>query len=374
MKEKRPLTGIVLERMLQIINSVVLVLLVACYAATEIPPADFWPLAFITMGYPIILALTVAFTIYWILRRNWWLFLNIALLVYRWDLTQTTVQLRQGISATDSTEGIKVMTFNVRLFDYYNWSHNKETRHWTYDFLFNQQPNILCIQEFYHDNTGYFPTIDTLMIVNSIKHAHTENYVTKLNRKQLWGMATLTSYPIVEKGRINFEGTFGNLGIYTDLLIDDDTVRVYNIHLQSIRLSREGYEILDQLVEKQELENMGQGRLLAKQMINAFVKRGQQADLIAQHMAECPHPVILCGDFNDVPSSYAYQRLAKGMKDSFRESGSGYGNTYVRFPFFRIDNILHGAAYTATDHTVHPYELSDHFAVTAILHRTETEE
>lgn len=371
MKEKRPLTGIVLERMLQIINSVVLILLIACYAATEIPPADFWPLAFITMGYPIILALTVAFTIYWILRRNWWLFLNIALLVYRWDLTQSTIQLRQGIAATDSTAGIKVMTFNVRLFDYYNWSRNKETRHWTYDFLFNQQPNILCIQEFYHDNTGYFPTIDTLMIVNSIKHAHTENYITKLNRKQLWGMATLTSYPIVEKGRLNFDGTFGNLGIYTDLLIHDDTVRVYNVHLQSIRLSKEGYEILDQLVEKQELEDMGQGRLLANQMINAFEKRGQQADLIAEHMAACPYPVILCGDFNDIPSSYAYQRLAKGMKDSFRESGSGYGNTYVRFPFFRIDNILHGTAFSATDHTVHPYELSDHFAVSAILHRTE---
>ena len=105
-----------------------------------------------------------------------------------------------------------MMTYNVRLFDYYNWSQVGKTRHWIYEFLKVEKPDILCIQEFYHDNTGYFPTLDTLADMNSIRHTHIENY-HNISGERMRGMATLTVYPIINKGRMNFDGTYGNLCI-----------------------------------------------------------------------------------------------------------------------------------------------------------------
>ena len=357
------------DRFVLFLNVLSLIALSATYLAGIISPEKFWPLAFAAMGYPIVLALTVFFITYWLFRRKWFLFLNIAFLLLKWDYVAATVQFNS--SQKPSSEGMKVMTYNVRLFDYYNWSKNKNTRHWIYDFLFNQQPNILCFQEFYHDNTGYFPTIDTLLEVNSLKHMHVENYTDKLNKKQLWGMATLSSYPIVNKGKIDFEKTYGNLCLFTDLRVNGDTIRVYNLHLQSIRLGQEGYAVLDKILEKKELTDVDGGKNILRRMINGFQMRAKQAELVKTHMNNCPFPIILCGDFNDVPTSYAYQTLTNGLNDSFSESGNGIGNTFVKVPFFRIDNILFSKDFKAGNHTVHPYELSDHFAVSTQLEKAD---
>lgn len=354
-----------IDRFMLFFNVLSLIALALTYLAGIISPDKFWPLAFIAMGYPIVLGITVFFILYWLLRRKWFLFLNIAFLFFKWDYVAATIQFTS--EPNQSSEGIKVMTYNVRLFDYYNWSKNKNTRHWIYEFLFKQQPNILCFQEFYHDNTGYFPTIDTLLEVNSLKHMHVENYTDKLNKKQLWGMATLSSYPIVKKGKIEFNGTYGNLCLYTDLLVDDDTTRVYNLHLQSIRIGREGYAVLDELMAKKELTDLNGGKTILRRMISSFQMRAKQAELVNNHIKNCPYPVILCGDFNDVPTSYAYQTLVADLNDSFSESGIGMGNTFVNVPFFRIDNILFSNKFRASQHTIHPYELSDHFAVSTVL-------
>lgn len=359
----------ILDRFVLFLNTISLAALLLIYLAAWVSPETCWPLAFLAMAYPIVLAATILLSFYWLLRKKWLvLFVNIALVAIKWSYLTATVQLLPP--SNSQAEGIKVMTYNVRLFDYYNWSQNVNTRHWIYDFLFHQQPQILCFQEFYHDNTGYFPTIDTLLEVNSLKHMHVENYTDKVDRKQLWGMATLSSYPIVNKGKIEFEDTYGNLCLFTDLLIGTDTVRVYNLHLQSIRLGIAGYATLDNLVDAKEFTNWTGSKHILTRMIDGFEMRAQQVERVKKHINNCRYPVILCGDFNDVPTSYAYQKLiSMGLSDSFSERGFGFGNTYVKMPFFRIDNILYSKEFEALNHVVHPYKLSDHLAVSAILQK-----
>jgi endonuclease/exonuclease/phosphatase family metal-dependent hydrolase len=350
-----------------ILNILTLIGLLLVYASSVISPKSFWPLAFVAMSYPLLLIITCLLFLFWLAKRKWLLFLNLAFLLIRWDLVAATIQFNPTLESPEN--GMKVMSYNVRLFDYYNWSKNKNTRHWIYDFLINQNPNILCFQEFYHDNTGYFPTIDTLLEVNSLKHMHVENYNDKVDSKQLWGMATLSSYPIISKGRIEFQGTFGNMCLFTDLKIADDTVRVYNLHLQSFRLGNKDYALMDDMVKNKELTDIQGGKSIVKQIVNGFQKRGLQAEQVRSHIEQCPYPVIICGDFNDVPSSYAYQTISSGLKDSFSESGNGLGSTFVKFPLFRIDNILYSPKFRSKTHTVHPYELSDHYAVSATIQK-----
>ena len=114
-------------------------------------------------------------------------------------------------------------------------------------------------------------------------------------------------------------------------------------------------------------ELLGDLKLLVYRMAHAFIERGKQADLVAKHVKNSPYPIVLCGDFNDTPTSYSYQTLVKDLNDSFANEGFGMGSTFVRLPFFRIDNIFYSNYFKAESHTVHHYELSDHFAVSARL-------
>ena len=353
------------DRFVMFLNLLSLMALSATYLAGIISPDVFWPVGFVAMGYPITLAFTVLFIGYWLVRRKWYLFLNIAFLVLKWDYVMATVKL--GWNDSEPTEGIKVMSYNVRLFDRYNWSEDKNTRFRAQDFIFGQQPDILCIQEFYNRQGDKFRAIDTLLTSNRIKHIHSENYKAKLKSNDALGLATLTSYPIVKKGTIEFPDSKSALAIFTDVLIKTDTVRIYNVHLQSIHLGNAGYAVLDEIIETQDLQDVNRGKIVLSRMKNGFQRRGEQARILADHIQSCPYSVIVCGDFNDVPTSYTYQTISKGLKDAFSQAGSGFGATYVRVPFFRIDNILFSKDLKAESHKVHPYPMSDHLAITATL-------
>lgn len=356
------------RKVLFVLNLPITGALLMAVAAQYVSPSKFWPLIFFGLAFPFLAVLQIGVTLIWFLR-SWRVgAANLLVLALTYAPLRSTISIGGfGSNGTETPpQAIKVMTYNVRLFDYYNWSRNIHTRHWMYDFLKNQQPDILCVQEFFHDNTGYFPTLDTLREVNSIKHLHLENY-QKLKIDQMWGMATLSRFPIVGKGRIEFTGTFGNMAIWTDLLINGDTVRVYNLHLQSVHFDWNDYKAMDKLLDTKELNDYPEGKRLLIRVQDATVKRAAQAEHVAQHMAQCPYPTIVCGDLNDSPVTYTYRTVRKNLRDTFIGHGKGLGATYVKLPFLRIDDIFVSPQFAVHSHTVHPYELSDHFAVSAII-------
>lgn len=363
------------ETLVRFLNMITVLALLLSYASSFITPRQFWPLAFAGMAYPIILGIMFVLLVYWLLKRDRLFFINLALILINWGFVSVTFQFNKKTESTVGTDAINVMTYNVRLFDYYRWAEDGNTRTKSFDFIYKQQSNILCIQEFYIDQNDNFRIMDTLLNTNSIKHAHIENYRDKPTPGRIWGMATFTSHPIINKGVIDFESSFGNRCLFTDMVIDSDTVRVYNTHLQSVRIGDDQYLFLDQLMMNKSMkgvpvrELLGDMKLLIYRMVHAFIERGKQADQVVEHARKSPYPVIICGDFNDTPTSYAYQQFAKDFNDSFTECGSGFGTTYVRIPFFRIDNIFYSEDFEAVKHRVHPEVLSDHYAVSATIQK-----
>jgi endonuclease/exonuclease/phosphatase family metal-dependent hydrolase len=359
----------VFERFMRFLNVLVIFALLAAYAGGVVSPEKFWPLAFATMGYPVILVSLLISTAYWIIRRRWFLFINIAFLLIQWNYVTSTFQLPQG-EFKRPEDGINVMSFNVRLFDYYRWAEDEDTRRKSFEYLYRNQPNILCIQEFYVDSTDDFKVMDTLLNGNVIKHGHFENYRDNQHIGRKWGMATFSSYPIVNKGVIDFTSTYGNRCIYSDLKVKDDTIRVYNVHLQSVRIGNDQYLFIDQLMLNKSMKGvpvmklLADMKLLVNRMVYAFIERGKQAQQVKDHMNLSPYPTILCGDFNDTPNSFAYNVLREGMDDTFVEHGSGFGNTFVRVPFFRIDNIFYSSEFDSRTHEVEDDAvLSDHYPI-----------
>lgn len=261
---------------------------------------------------------------------------------------------------------IKIMSYNIRLFDLYNWKNNLHERNKIFKLLENENPAILCLQEYYYQNDGKFPTTDTLIKFLSAKNIHASFPVVNKG-KYFFGIATLTKFPIINKGKITFEGT-SNMSIYTDILLWGDTVRIYNNHLESVRLGKEDYNFISKFDFNLDNKEVKDSKTIIRRLKNAFIKRAKQANVIAKHIAECHFPVIVCGDFNDTPNSYAYKTISNNLIDSYCESGSGIGSTYNgKIPFLRIDYILHSNTFKAYNFNVGKDDLSDHFPVTCLL-------
>jgi endonuclease/exonuclease/phosphatase family metal-dependent hydrolase len=140
------------------------------------------------------------------------------------------------------------------------------------------------------------------------------------------------------------------------------------MHLQSIAFSKDDYKYADDLKNDVEAEDMARSKNILKRLKRAFIKRSKQADLIAASIKSCTYPVIVCGDFNDTPASYAYKTIRGNLLDSFIESGNGLGRSYIgKFPSFRIDYILHSDKFEAHDFITIREELSDHFPIVTSL-------
>ncbi len=269
-----------------------------------------------------------------------------------------------------SNKDIKVMSYNSMLFDLYNWSKNKQSRNIILTTLAEENPDVLCLQEFYtSEEKGDFNNIDTVTNLLSTKNSHIE-YTTTLRKVDHWGIATFTKYPIVKKGKIEFDTRTNNICIYTDVLIDKDTVRIYNMHLQSISFSKANYKFIDAIQNdttdvKDEMEN---SKSILRRIKRAFVKRAKQADAIALHIATCRYKIILCGDFNDTPASYVYKTIKGEMNDAFTEAGSGFEQTYAgTFPRFRIDYILYSDSFICKNYHHLPETLTDHYPIVGYL-------
>lgn len=263
------------------------------------------------------------------------------------------------------------MSFNVRLFDLYNWTHNFETRKQIFDFLSGESPDVLCLQEYYTSESTdqHFDNNDTLNKILNTKYSQIE-YSLTLRRKDHWGIATFSKFPIINKGAVNFQKDGGNIFIFSDIVIGSDTVRVFNTHLESIRFNTKDYQFIENFAKGNEQDEIGISLSILKRLKRAFINRSMQVALLNKHVLASPYPVILCGDLNDTPTSYAYSILSKKLKDAFRESGSGSGKTYAgKFPSFRIDYILHDEKLQSSGYKTYYNKLSDHYPLSCWIYK-----
>lgn len=344
-------------------------LLLSCLAA-YISPNKIWVLAFFGISFPVIIAVNIFFAFYWLLRFRRQVFISLIALGFGIGSLKGLIQIENHTTVTHGSKAFKVMSYNVRLFDLYNWNNNKATRNQIFTFIKNEAPAIICLQEVYVDDKKEFQTMDTLVKLQAANNMHIE-YTTTVRKIYHWGIATLTKYPILAKGLVTFNSKSNNSCIYTDLLIDTDTVRVYNMHLQSILFSKDDYKFMENLEQNIEVEEIEGSKSILRRLKRAFVKRSLQAEAVEAHIRLCPYPVIVCGDFNDTPTSYTYHTISDQLNDAFIESGSGLGRSYTgKFPSFRIDYILHSPLFKATEFKTHKKELSDHYPVSCYLEKT----
>jgi endonuclease/exonuclease/phosphatase family metal-dependent hydrolase len=353
-----------------ILNIFFAISLLISYLAFYISPEKYWIIAFFGLAYPFLLLINIFFVIFWIVLVKKHIIMSIIVILIGYNHLINTFQFSSN-QLKDNEKSIKVLSYNVRLFNIYNYDlDDKERfndRNKIFDFIKEESPAIMCFQEFYFDKTGRFKTIDSIVKFQQSVYYHTAYTSEIATNRYFHGVATFSIYPIINRGRVKFEQKSDNICIFSDIVKDKDTIRVYNVHLESIRLSKEDEMFYNEIGNQKEQDKikLGAKKILSK-LKHSFIKRASQARNIAIHVSQSPYPVILCGDFNDTPDSYAYHIVSHGLKDAFVESGKGSGNTYNgKFPSFRIDFILHSDHFSAYDFEVKKADRSDHFPIVA---------
>lgn len=342
----------ILNRIFYILNMLALFALALSYLAPHVSPSTFlWPVAFLGLLYPVLLLINLLFLCYWIIsfKRHFWS--NLFIILLGWGHLSTLINIKSA--ETDSAADFSVMSYNVRLFNVYKWIDNKNVKKEIVDFVNTEQPNILCLQEFYAPKE--LPNFQ-------LPYQH----IGLQSQKKQWRMATYSSFPIIAKGTVSIKGERkNNVCIYSDIATKTDTIRVYNVHLASNWFRPSDYSFMQNpTLETEELKKNVLS--IGERLKNSFAKRAEQVHIIKTHMNKSPYPIILCGDFNDTPNSYAYQQLASGLKDAFVEKGVGLGRSYNgKFPSLRIDYILYSPELNLHSFTTKKVELSDHYPVVA---------
>ena len=266
-----------------------------------------------------------------------------------------------GIHSTNKSDKVlKVLSYNVRVFNVYshlnsNFISSRETIDWVVD----RDDDIKCLQEFYvHPESDIFSTVKAIRQKNP--YYYFEPTVTNREGAQ-FGIAIFSKYPIIHRGSLEVsESSYNNI-LFADIVKDQDTLRVYNVHLESMSID-------EQELTSSNSETISKNlRQLISQLKHGFIRRALQIDNLCEHLQRSPYPVILAGDLNDMPYSYSYQRLKKYLHSSFENGGQGFGFSFNGKLFFlRIDNQFYSEGIKLSSFETHrTVSYTDHFPISA---------
>jgi endonuclease/exonuclease/phosphatase family metal-dependent hydrolase len=328
-----------LGKLVYILNVIfAIALLLACLA-----PFITWELfsflSFLSLIVPYLVMTNILFFGYWSFRRKNYFLISLFVLLLGYLIQGTFVRI---FNSNDEIRGgeLSLLTFNSHSSQGITWSRNPGFGDEIVDFIAKQDCDIICFQEFKHRNAKDFEQY-------SYKYV---NNIFKKERRVV--QAIFSKYPIIAKGALDFPGTSNN-AIYADVLINEDTVRVYNLHLQSLK------------IRPSSIKREDPQRLLGR-LDRSFQKQLEQALLVRKHIDAVPYKSIISGDFNNTQFSSVYNIIKDDMKDSFHEMGFGLGGTYdFKFLPFRIDFILADPGIEVKSHTNFNVKLSDHTPVMA---------
>lgn len=334
--------------------------------APYVNPEKFWVIALFGLAFIYTYLCNAVFLIINFFRRRKILFAHLALFIAGMPVFLNHFSFGR-VGNGDDGINVKLMSYNVRVFDLYNWSKNLETKANMFELIKKESPQIISFQEFYSSTTADYRNLDSLKQLLGLKEVHTL-FPVFLYGTDYYGVVTMTSFPVLRRETIFHNKAQSNGAICTDIVVNNDTIRVYNVHLQSIRFKPEDYKFIKSIeISANEKQLQGLEGVIER-LRNAFVVRASQVNLLSEHIKQSPFPVVVSGDFNDTPASYTYRKLSQSLKDAFKESGSGVSTTYNgTFPAFRIDYILHSRDIASTNYKVIRKNYSDHYPLVVKL-------
>lgn len=330
-------------------------LLLMAYAAQFIPPDTFWIISFFGLAFPYIVFLNIGLVFFWAFSGSRKFLIPLIFLCLGYSPIFNTFQLWPANSSV--TNGTKILSYNVHGFSA-DLNSKKGNASGILGYLSGVKADVLCIQEARLMKEGRLSPKSIRDALPGIK------YYQLASMGSYSGSITFSRYPIVNLGEIRFPGS-SNLVLFSDIKIGKSKiVRVYNCHFQSYSIDPKRYKIMESPGHGDEGEQMDEAKKISFKLKKGFQMRALQARIVSEHIQKSPYPVVVCGDFNDTPVSYAYHKVRGDLNDAFVDSGWGISSTYNgKFPFLRIDYILFNPQYVSANYQCDKVSFSDHFPI-----------
>jgi len=342
------------NKLLLFLNLVAITALLFSYASPLVSPNVTWFFSIFGLFFPIIVLINLLFIAFWLWKKPKKAWFGILALLLGFMPLNRMFQFNLGSEKTKSS--IKVMTYNLRgrLLLHSNTNKGKEARAKVIDSFFKElnDVDVFCFQEQSISATKFF------------KKTLSDYEVVNMNGKPIY---IYSKHPVVNKGIVQFPSKYHN-ATYADLAINEkDTIRIYNVHLSSNRVSTKAEEIIAEH-DLSEPETWSDIKYIFSKYALHSRKRVKQSTQLITHMEKSPYPVTICGDFNDVPQSYVYGMFNSILKDSFKEAGFGLGSSYrMLLPFLRIDYVFAEQNLKVLDHEIIDCNFSDHYPVSSVI-------
>ncbi len=310
-------------------------ILLLSYLLPFVSPKNIPVFAILSLFVPFLMVINALFVIYWIITLKKQFLLSTIILVIGWFFSTPLYKFTETKSSLN--DDIKVMSYNVRMFNHWRWIENDSITKKISNNILEQSPDILLFQEYY--------TLEKLSLNYPYK------YIKTRKKKDKIALAIYSKFPIINKGSLDLKKTANNI-IFADVIRKKDTIRIYNLHLQSLSI-------------KPNKVNFGHedSKKLIARLKERFKKQAEQTEVFTTHEKQWKGKKIIAGDFNNTAYSWVYNQISKDKKDTFIEAGKGFGKTFNYWFPMRIDFIFTDKNAIVNKFTSFSEKNSDHFPI-----------
>jgi len=347
--------------------NILIALLLAFSILASYTTADIFSIFAISgLFYPVLLLINIGFIVIWLFYSKKYVIISLSVIILGFGNLMHNFNLSLISGNNNDNSALKILSYNVRQFRASDKFTKLIVKNDILNFIRDEEADIICLQEFQsHSKDIYEPLKQTRDTLNTGTYYYESYYNPRYN--YLTGLVIFSKNKAVNKGKLKFEGS-RTFGIFTDLIVNADTIRVYNIHFASISLNPSDIEFVVNPEMKNNQDFKNRSVEIYKKLAQAFVLRQKQAEYLTDELERSPYATMLAGDFNDTPSSLVYNKISKLLNDSFTEKGFGLGTTYAgRIPLLRIDYIFSSSEFETLNFKTYDIFRSDHYPVTAVL-------
>ncbi len=314
--------------------------LLLSYLLPYVPPKTFPLLSVLSLGVPLLILCNFIFLLFWTVRFKRQLFLSLIVLALGYNYVLSWIQF-SGEPETEGTNSISLMSYNVRMFNAYKWVEDDKIPEKITSFIAEKDPDILVTQEHF-------------VGVSGMVKRYPYNFIKLKDGGSEFGSAIFSKYPIINTHSVDFPEDGNNNAIFVDIVKNEDTLRVFNVHFQSLNI-KPGIDDLQKEDSKKLFGRIGYG----------FKLQQKQAEMMMAEVEKSPYKTLILGDFNNTAFSYIY-KLVRGnrFKDAFLEVGSGFGKTFnLNYFPLRIDFMMIDEGLKTQTFEVFSVKLSDHYPI-----------
>jgi endonuclease/exonuclease/phosphatase family metal-dependent hydrolase len=360
-----------IKKIFLVLTIVVCIMYLFTLLVPYLNPQQWWPIGFLGLTFPYLFFLLIFVFFFWLIVKPTLSLLPLfTLLLGAKQISVTFAVHFSGSDMNRRTEGtVRIVSWNVA--NMYGLSNDKETKEHNRmelaQSVLDLRPDIICLQEFNHSYTQGENADNIGLFTKEYPNYFYSKDFNKENGFYTSGSIVFSKYPVIDSGKTDFPGEFTGSLIYIDVKINNDTLRIYTTHLQSFGFNNADYAEMNKIRNRDE-EAIDASKNIFIKMKAAFTNRGTQADIVHAQIDSVQYPSIICGDFNDVPTSYTYFHIRKNRQDAFLKKGLGVGKTYNSLaPMLRIDYILPDTSFTIKQFDMIDENLSDHVMLVSDL-------